>query len=76
MDAHSCIPWPFEVVDASPRRYLEGHILQAEAPSGGEVGFGDLDSFGPLLYVISNLRVKLVSPLQPALLALPDNNMK
>ncbi|XP_073099912.1 MAG2-interacting protein 2 [Elaeis guineensis] len=65
-----------DVAEVSLRRYLEGQFLQAQARGGGEAGFEELGSCGSLVYAVSSLRVKLVSLLQSALLALPDNNAK
>lgn len=66
----------FDVVEVSLRRYLEGQFLQAQARGTDEVGFEELNSCQSLVYAISSLRVKLVSLLQSALLALPDNSAK
>ncbi|XP_062202645.1 MAG2-interacting protein 2-like [Phragmites australis] len=59
-----------DIVDTSVRRFLEGQVAQAQQLGGSEASFADNEL--SVRHTISTVRSKLVSHLQAALAALPN----
>jgi molybdenum cofactor biosynthesis enzyme MoaA len=60
-----------DVVEPSVRRYLEGQVRQAQQQAG-ESDVSLTDNGLSISHTLSSLRLKLVSLLQAALVALPN----
>jgi molybdenum cofactor biosynthesis enzyme MoaA len=60
-----------DVVEPSVRRYLEGQVRQAQQQAG-ESDVSLTDNGLSISHTLSSLRLKLVSVLQAALVALPN----
>ena len=62
-----------DIAETSVRRFLQGQVAQAEQPEGGDASFTDDEV--SVKHTISTLRLKLVSLLQAALSALPNQEV-
>ncbi|PUZ47434.1 hypothetical protein GQ55_7G164600 [Panicum hallii var. hallii] len=62
-----------DIAETSVRRFLQGQVTQAEQPEGGDASFTDDEV--SVKHTISTLRWKLVSLLQAALSALPNQEL-
>ena len=62
-----------DIAETSVRRFLQGQVTQAEQPQGGDASFTDDEV--SVKHTISTLRLKLVSLLQAALSALPNQEV-
>ncbi|PAN38457.1 hypothetical protein PAHAL_7G173500 [Panicum hallii] len=62
-----------DIAETSVQRFLQGQVTQAEQPEGGDASFTDDEV--SVKHTISTLRLKLVSLLQAALSALPNQEV-